>query len=395
MPRPVLAQNVRQSALVPAWLRELCPNVMRLALVGTGLPTSPPPQPAPPPHLSLQTLIWNPHASVDTSADPIRRHVRQQLAALPSLTSLTTRDLDWAARPVFISGSVTRLDLFGSFVQCLPPPLVHLPTQFPNLTELEGAKYLVVRDDDLRALLRMLHLQRLGVFMLELQDSHRAGPWPQHLDVRAVSTSVDTLALLPLDRVPKVTMAQGLIMPSRDAARAERVAAASRRWGAFGVKEEGRVWLSFSSTDFLAFLTTLPPFLRAAPPQPAILDIVTATGMTVEKRQLAALLTPNISALQFTHAPIWPRLLPSLPPSVTVLGMHIERMPVGLPEAALGQMPSVQQVLSLCLGAVRPVTVRVTSHGGTGATPLVQRVLATMGGAPQARLVRLEAVDKH
>ncbi len=73
------------------------------------------------------------------------------------------------------------------------------------------------------------------------------------------------------------------IEPTRNVARAERVAAALGRWGAF--LRDGRVALSFTSSDFEATLASLPPFLKAAPPEPAALDIVMAADLTIESRQ--------------------------------------------------------------------------------------------------------------
>ncbi len=386
-PLPHALQNLQQSALVPAWFRELCPSATYLQLVDTGLPKVPRPRPAPAPHHSLQTLVWEPLRSLHTSADPIRRHVRQQLAALPALTSLSARHLDWAARPALISGSVTRLELFSSVDQHRPPPLVHLPTQFPNLRELDGPKYLMVHDDnDFHALLRLPHLRTLKLVGLSLWDSHRGVPWPQHLDLHIYCTLVDSFALLPLDHIAKCTLDQGAIVPTRDAARAERVAAAFRRWGAFPTRrEDGGVLLRFAGRDFAALLTSLPPFLKAAPPpRPATLDVSGATEtLSREKvRQLAALLTPNVRTLRFTggeFAPgAWPALLPSLPPSVTTLQLDCV-------------LPSVEQLWSMCLGATRPVRVVIA---GPGAEARVRRVLAVLQDGAQDCLVRLEAADK-
>ncbi len=384
---------------MPAWFRELCPNAAYLKLLCAGLPKVPSPRPAPVPHRSLQHLIWEPLRSVDTSTEPIRRHVRQQLAALPSLTSLAACDLDWAARPAVISSSLTRLVLFSSADQRLPPRVVHLPAQFPNLRELDGLKYLVVRDDELRALLGLPHLRTLKVAVLAVSSSHRGWPWPQHLDLHLNGAFVDALALLPLDHIPKCTVADSVIMPSSDAARAERVAAAFRRWGAFNVQRDGSVLLRLTSMHFAATLVSLPPFLRAAPPQPITLSIVSAVDLTVAMvRRLAKRLMPNVHTLLFTHTsfaqPLWPALLPSLPPSVKVVHlMSGGQPPASTPMVDMPPAPSVEQLRSLCLGAVRPIKVGVCTPGSPAAHVLVQRVLATMVDAPAARLVSLVAED--
>ncbi len=385
-------QYLQLSALVPAWLRELCPSVMRLALESVDLPTAPPSRPAPALHHSLQTLLWRPLPSLDTSADPIRRHVRQQLAALPSLASLTARDVDWAARPALISSSLTRLELFSSLEE-LPPPLrLHLAAQFPNLVELDGIRYLMVHDEDFHALLRLPHLRTLKIAGLALQYSARGRPpWPQHLDLHVSSALVDTFALLPLDSIPRCTVTESMFVPSLDAARAQRVAAAFRRWGALRVENDGSVLLRVTGLDVAALLASLPPFLRAVQ-QPVTLGVVVAVNLTPDTlRRLAALLTPNVRTLRFidtSFAPdTWPALLPILPPSVDVLDLVAGTSPMA-PMVGLPPLPSVEQLRSLCLGAVRPVRVRVA---GPGAEARVQHVLAGMGEAP---LVSLEAADK-
>ncbi len=394
MPQPP-PQDLQQSALVPAWFRELCPSATHLDLVRTRLPAALAPYPAPLPQHSLQTLFWDPVPTLDTSAGPIRRHVRQQLAALPSLTSLTVRDLDWAAGAALISGSLTRLVVVFSQEERESPPLVHLPAQFPNLRELDGLNVLIVRDVDLCALLRMPHLRTLKAAGVALQDSHRGRPWPQHLDLQLHSVVVDSFDLLPLDRIHMCAVADSVVIPSEDVACAERVAAACRRWGASCVQQDKSIVLRFMSRDFAATLTSLPPFLRATQPQPITLSIALAVDLTrAEMRRLVGRLTPNVRTLRFSDtsfaAALWPRLLPSLPPSVKALHLVTDSSASAL---MMGRplLPSVEQLRSLCQGAVRPIEVRVA---GPGAQALVQRALATMGSGAQGRLARLEAADK-
>ncbi len=376
---------------MPAWFRELCPSTAHLALVGVDLSTTPASRPAPTPHRSLQRLIWKPLPSLDTATALIRRHVRQQLAALPSLTSLTARDLDWAAGPALVSGSVTCLELYADFDERQSPPLLHLPAQFPNLSDLDGWRYLVVRDADLRTLLTAPHLQTLGVSVVALQDSHRGGPWPQRLDLYVQTMHVDSFALLPLDRIAKCSIFDSRIMPSSDAARAARVAAAFGRWRTFRAGRDGHVLLRFAGGNFPPLLTSLPPFLRAVLPEPVTLDIVEASDLTLEwLRRLAPLLASHVRVLRFTSTSftpsLWPRLLPSLPPSVATLELTTESIP-WMPLMGLGQLRS------LCLGAVRPIKVVVCTPGRPDAEVLVHRVLAAMGNAPAAHLVSLVAQD--
>ncbi len=377
---------------MPAWFRELCPSATQLALLHTDLPAGMASRLAPVPHRRLETLIWDPRSSLVTSTDPIRRHLQQQLAALPSITSLATTDLTWATRPALISSSLTRLELSRGPDEHPPPLFTHLPTQFPGLRDVDGHIHLILRDADLRALLRVPHLQTLTACALDLSDSHRGGPWPQQLHLHLQVACVDALALLPLDRIPKCTIVQGLINPTLDAAGAKRVANALRRWGAFNAQQDGSALLRFLAMDSAAVLASLPAFLAAAPQQPTTLDIITANGLKLGSlRQLAALLTPNVHTLRFTDdtfAPeVWPMFLPSLPLSVTALELQAHAL---LPHT--DPLPTADQLRSLCLAAVRPVKVRVVSRGDR-ATALVQRVLATMGRAQQARLVSLEAAD--
>ncbi len=81
---------------------------------------------------------------------------------------------------------------------------------------------------------------------------------------------------------------------------------------------------------------------------------------------------------------MWAVLLPNLPPSVAELELAVQG---AFNVLSAGRLPSLEQLRSLCLGAVWPVKVRVV---GPGTKALVRRVLGTMGNAPAARLVRLE-----
>ncbi len=98
-------------SLVPAWVKVLCPNATKLDLHFSDLAPHPLPQHRPHPH--LQHLTWGQWWYLDA---PMVEHVRQQLAALPSLTSLSIWDLGWAGGAEedeqqagrLISGTVTR-----------------------------------------------------------------------------------------------------------------------------------------------------------------------------------------------------------------------------------------------------------------------------------------------
>ncbi len=368
---------------MPAWFKELCLGATHLHYLGRmGLPAAPPSQPAPPLHIRLQHLTWAPpHPPLDASADAVSRHVRRHLAALPSLTSLTLHTLDWAAGPALISRSVTRLAL----TETPEASLTHLPMQFHSLRELDGLSCLVLRDADLRALLRMPGLRRVSALVMHLKQDHHTVPWLlPHLHL--ANLHVDSLALVTLELIPRLTVAE-LIEPTGDAALAARVAAMFRRWGAWRATPEGRARLSLSCRDFAATLASLPPFLAAAPPQqPVELTLTHTHYVALETvRQLAAALTPSVRALRLADCVIppelWPRLLPSLPPHVQALGLSMDR----------AQEVEVGQLCALCRGAARAVEVVVEAQGAAG---LVERARAKLKWGWRPCLAQLEGVER-
>ncbi len=381
-------QDVEQTALVPAWVKVLCPNAAELELGWDALAPHPLHQPRPHPH--LQHLRWE--RTWDADQDPpLAEHVRQQLAALPSLTSLALRDLSWEgaegedgerqARRL-ISGTVTRLEFpHDSDMEGTSRALVRLPTQFPNLRELR-AWDAFVDDDGLEALLRLPHLERLRVRGFDLQRSHahRVCLWA---DLRVGQLDVGSFARLPLDGIP-VCSDWWLVRPSADEAAVTRVAQAIRRWCGMG---GGMSRLDLSGEDVAALVTTLGPLLAALPAEQqrrvTIHDVRDATPQQVQ--QLGQRLPPTVAMLtldSYTLAPdAWSALLPSLP--ATVEELRLRWIYPALTE---------QQVVTLCQAAVRPVTVVV--HLSMGASGLSERDLERIrslltGPGPGPSLVTL------
>ncbi len=347
---------------MPAWLKVCCPTVSSLEVEDCSLtphlPDLPPPAPAaapaPPPHRCrpaplacqhLQRINVQAFGMGDGGGDALQeqQHIRQQLAALPSLTSLAMDSFEWMPEPALVSTTVTSLSLPPSdSMQHVP----HLAAQFPNLRQLDGWG-LTLDDAGLEALLRLPHLERLSVWDFDLQRSHAHHAWAvRHLGVGTLD--VGPFARLPLDGVRAVSV-WGLmqtIAPSGDAQAVARVAEAVRRWGGLGtegVEVDGR--------DTAALLTTLGPLLAALPAEQRteveINDVRDATNATL--RALGQQLPAGVATLRLTRCTLqpdaWPVLLPSLPASVTKLFLRF----------SLG--PTEDQLVALCGAAVRPVTL--------------------------------------
>ncbi len=347
------SQFLEQASLVPAWVRVLCPNATELEIGLGALAPHPLHQPTPHPH--LQQLEWD--RSWDADQDPpVAEHVRQQLAALPSLISLTLWDLRWAGGEEqdeqqagrLISSTLTRLELLtdddtGNAFQ----ELLHLPTQFPQLRELDASR-MTVDDAGLEALLRLPHLERLHVSGFELRRSHvhRLLLWKE--------LSVDTLdmgsfARLPLDTIVSCSVC-GDVFPSADAVAVARVAQAVTRWGG-----RGGGWddLSIYGEDVAALLVTLGPLVAALPAEQQrtvridVLDNITPQQLQQLGQHLPASVTTLLLRLTDLSVDAWDALLPSLPATVEELQL----------EHQSASAFTEQEALALCRAAVRPIRV--------------------------------------
>ncbi len=396
------SQDLEQTSLVPAWIKVLCPNVTKLELRECAI--SPQPLHQPMPHQHLQQLLWDQEA-LAPQAPTLGQHVRQQLAALPSLTSLTLPNLPWVAQEEgeqqagrLISSSVTRLEVAR---WQRSPPLVgsvhlrRLPAQFPNLRELQAPCCVV--DDEGLGLLRQFaaHQPRLtvGAFYLGVSHAHEPWPWPE---VAVRELDVASFARLPLDRI-QACRSPDLVRPSADATAVARVAQAVRRWGGFAsFDDESGGLCEFLWGNLPALAATLGPLVTAAQSEgPDRNQSLTITGMRdvipQQLRQLGQHLPPCVTTLcldEYALSPhAWAALLPSLPATV-------EELDLGYTEPFIPEA----QVLALCWSAVRPIRVRVPQRSARmfrlGLTEeQVERIRAALagGGAHGAGMVTLNA----
>ncbi len=399
---------------MPAWLKVCCPNVSSLKVEGTltqhllDLPPRPPARAASasPPgqgrpslltcqHLQSINMSLN-HDDEDDDDDDEddgdddggggggggggghmpqwRQHIRQQLAALPSLTSLVTFNDQWMREPALVSTSITSL-VFEDYDNT--PHLTHLAVQFPNLRELD-AWDVTVDDAGLEALLRVPHLERLSVQRFSLQRSHAHRTWA----VRQLSIGildVGALARLPLDSIQACSFQDApWFTPSRDAQAVARVAEVVRHRGGLGTEGQGRVMVQ--GRDTAALLTTLGPVLAALPAaqrrQVSISNLQDATAATLQA--LGQALPGSVTSLQLWDCSLqpaaWPTLLPSLPATVTELQLHFS------------VAPTEEQLMAMCGDAVRCITVDV--WGVTADT--LQRVRKRLAEMGEAQLVFLK-----
>ncbi len=378
------SQGLEQGSLVPAWVKVLCPSVTKLHLHNDRLAAQPLHQPTALPH--LQHLWWGRQWGAQ---EQLAEHVRQQLAALPSLTSLTLGDLSWASQEWrededeeeherragrLISGTVTRLDILEGHVG--PWTLHHLLTRFPCLRELDLCSG-TLDDDGLEALL--LHglpptLHRLVVTSFSLQRSHVRAAWPVQ-EVIVNTLDVDSFARLPLDGIQACTWE--VVQPSSDTAAVERVVQAIRRWGGRGCVT--RHWgCGVFGERFTALLTTLGPLLSALPAAQQLLTIFGMQGVTADQlQQLGQSLPPGVATLVLLDCDLmpdaWPALLPSLPATVTVL--YVLRQTIWAVEE--------EQVLALCEAAVRPITIKVPRDefwNGAPSEEALERIRSRVAG---------------
>ncbi len=369
-------QFLEQTSLVPAWAKVLCPNATKLDLGWDTLAPHPLPQPTPHPH--LQHLEWSRLWFAGWDVPPAQ-HLCQQLAALPSLTSLSLCDLDWAGSDEeeqqsqrLISSTTTRLEfvqedeLEDSF-----PTLQRVPTQFPCLRVLDAAFCVVVDDNGLEALLSMPHLERLRVrgFSLQRSHAHRAWPWVE-FGVRELD--VGSFTRLPLDGIPACS-SWWRVQPSANAAAVARVALAIRRWGGLRGAAHG---LSISGEDVAALLTTLGPLLAALPAEQqrrvSIRDLRDTSPQQVQ--QLGQQLPAGVAILRLDSYALpleaWPALLPGLPATV-------EELELGCTASA---SLTAQHVAALCQAAVRPIRVVMSRYGHLTEQDL-ERIRASLTGS--------------
>ncbi len=342
------------------WLPLTCPNFTSLERSGgtitdnLPLPAPPPPpssRPAPAPVACqhLQRL----HLSDVRGVDP--QHLRQQLAALPSLSSLTVLDPEGLLAELH-SASLTRLWLVGSDQdneEALTRAVQRLPVQFPNLVELGAVDCLTLTDDGLEALLSMRSLRRVKVqdFRLERSHAQRRCDW-EELSLETPLLVVDQLARLPLEGIQRLRTSANSFSPSRDAQAVARVAAIVKRSGGLGAQ----YGLPIIGGDAAALLTSLHPLLEAVMEEVqrkvTIAGMVDATPEVVQ--QLGQQLTPSVRSLRMwkcTLAPeAFPALLPSLPATVSRVCLEFGGSPPELLE---------ERVLAMCGAAVRPINVYV------------------------------------
>ncbi len=391
---------------MPAWLKVCCPNVSSLKVEGCRLTPQlldlPPPPAAPAASCSLHTqgqpspLTCQHLQRIDFSLNhddedddddedggggggggggghmpQWRQHIRQQLAALPSLTSLDTDDTQWMLEPALVSTSVTSLGVpFCSSTQ----RVAHLAVQFPNLRQLDAAALTVDDDAGLEALFRLPHLERLSVYAFHLQRSHAHRAWAvRHLTVEDLDVAAH--ARLPLESVQTCTVEDGgWIRPASDAQAVARVAEAVGRWGGLGVSWDAA--LHVGGLDAPALLTALGPLLAALPaaqwrelnvglgPQGASPSFLQALGQALPRSTQVLRLwdcAPQPEA--------WPALLPGLPASVTFLWLWCAE-----------RAPTEDQLVALCGAAVRPINVAMRPRTPPGdVVESVARRLAQQG----------------
>ncbi len=358
----VHAQYLEHTSLVPMWLPLVCPNVTTLfcstSTITEHLPLPAPPttqrpattSPALPPVACQHLQDFKLTVRGGTLSAPQAQHLRQQLAALPSLASLTLWDSTNMAAELH-STSTTRLSLEWDEGDRWPAALQRLPAQSPNLVELRTPSRCALDDAGLEAMLRMRSLRRVqvGEVHLERSHAHRACTWEQ---LSLWTLDVDQVARLPLEGILQVHALS--VHPSRDAQAVTRVATAVKRWRGLGAEIFGGFHID--SKDPAALLTTLRPLVEALPAEQQH-DISIAMGSAALTpgvlQQLGQQLPPAVHTLRLSGwswaREAWAAVLPSLPATVTRL------------ELAWWSAPPQEEdhLLALCAGAVRPITVAV------------------------------------
>ncbi len=164
-------QSLQLRAPVPAWVRALCPNVECLdaalctfAAQPERVSTSPASASlaAPATCSRLQSLSWISGADVRRQDKRLLALVRQQLAALPSLTHLHAGSWDFTALGQGDSRAIsTSVTLLVTSCHGQPTLPERLHAIFPALRKVELTWGSVTEDVELEALL--LHLRHLDV----------------------------------------------------------------------------------------------------------------------------------------------------------------------------------------------------------------------------------------
>ncbi len=392
---------------MPAWVRTLCPNVESLtvldctlaahpervsatpAAAGLAPPTLPAmPLPAPFTCGRLRDLKLL-HGFVAGLADgPALDLVRRQLAALPSLASLTAGVEDIMALDDggVLSASVTTITAEHLSFR---PSLPHVRTLFPALRAMDAVLLHAVGDVELEGLLRDMghidvHFQR---FSLTQSFTHRAWPWP-HLKVWQLD--VYSFARLPLHNILSCRCkAEGSlpsVQPSRDAQAVARVTEAIRRWGGLGTGR-GDV-LHVDAEDQGALLTTLGPLLAALPEgQRRHINLRSVRGEVAPDflRRLGAALPPAVAqlSLRLWEANVAPAAWRALHLSLPAMVEQVDLYGLGLTE----------DLVDVARAATRRVTVRVRDNT---AEHVVAAWNARLAGvrAGQEPLVTVEASER-
>ncbi len=310
--------------------------------------------------MHLKHVTWSGWWQPEAQAQGLARHLQQQLAALPSLTSLALHDLEtWSLVAELHSTSVTRLRFVSGDLEdkvACNGALQRLPAQFPNLVELDAPHCLTLHDDGLEALLSLRSLRRVHVFELDLERSHANRPcaWEE---LWLQSCSVDSAARLPLEGIQRLGAHTHEVHPSRDAQAVARVAAAIQRSGAL-------CWdgLDVSGFNTTALFTTLRPLVEALPAGgQRWVGIRGLSALSPDVlRQLGQQLTPAVHTLIFADCTlpreVSPALLPSLPATVARVELcWLAPWRYGPPSSEGFE----ERVLAMCSAAVRPITVCV------------------------------------
>ncbi len=222
------------------------------------------------------------------------------------------------------------------------------------------------------------------------------GRWPSpHLRVRELGVAA-LARLLPLPGVRRCTFG-GAVLPSADAKAVEAVAAALRRWEvrvagdsddlfAAGVADGGggaSATISVCGEDRTALLATLGPLLAALPPsQFSGVAVTGLPGLSAEEMvRLGGALPGCMARVRLRlegrlEGEACAALVPSLPATVGEVALAGR---VG--GAGVGGLDE-QQLMLVCLGAARGVTLRAAvAEQAAGAAERVGRLMALLGRA--------------